>query len=265
MKTITEFSGFQVAAALKSSTELSTSGKTPEEISQAMAESYKLEGDKLKLFTDALDFAKGRPESLKRIVVLALAEGEKAPDKAYEKDGKVFLMEYFYVPSSRPKGRGRDRDERDGKGRGGKRGKGGKRGERGAGRRDERAARPRGERGVGPSFGASGLPAPGPGTVAPGAGVAPRTGRERPSRGPRSAEGGPGGRPGRPPREPRPPRAPRPPMTREKQDVSVEKLADGSYKIQFKPLAQSQQPAAAPATAAQASATPESGTPQSAQ
>lgn len=130
MKTITEFSGFQLSAALKTSKELTTAGKTAEETSQALAEAYKLEGDKLKHFTAALEVAKTRSDHLKRVIAFSIAEGEKAPAGSVEKEGTHYISEFFYVPETKKPHGGRDGKKFGGKGgRGGKgKGKGGGRG-----------------------------------------------------------------------------------------------------------------------------------------
>jgi hypothetical protein len=146
MKTITEFSGFQLSAALKKFAELSTSGKTAEECAQEMGSLYKLEGDKLKYFLAALDVAKAKPNHLKRVLVFSLNEGEKAPAGAIEKEGTHYASEFFYVPEPK-KNQKREGKHFGGKGRGGKgRGKG--RGGKGGGDRDrnERGRAPRGPR-----------------------------------------------------------------------------------------------------------------------
>lgn len=85
MKTITEFSGFQLGEALKN-------------VEQFLAQA-KYEGDKLKFFNHALEMAKERPQNLKRILVLSFQEGEKKPEKAVEKEGHFYLPEFFFVPT----------------------------------------------------------------------------------------------------------------------------------------------------------------------
>lgn len=130
-------------------TELTASGKTAEETSQALAETYKLEGDKLKHFTAALDLAKAKANNLKRVLVFSLAEGEKAPAGAVEKEGSYYATEFFYVPEKKkphgPKGKGFGGKGGKGKGRGGRgrgpRDKDGKSGGGGAGAGRERFAK----------------------------------------------------------------------------------------------------------------------------
>lgn len=128
MKTLTEFNGFTLNNALKQKKELTTAGKTPEELSQALAEGFKLEGDKLTLFLAALELAEKKAEGLKRILVLKLDEKDKAPAGAIASGEHHLVAEFFYVPQ--PK-----------KDRGNFRGKGGKGGKHGKGRGDKRGGR----------------------------------------------------------------------------------------------------------------------------
>jgi hypothetical protein len=156
MKTMTEFNGFQIKGALAKQAELAAAGKTPEEIPAAMGEAYKLEGDKLKFFMNALAHAQAQkhPETIKRVLVMSLAEGEKAPHGAAQVEEHYYLAETYPQPASKQKAHGRgDRDERGrGKGRRGK-GRGGRGGERGGrggerGERGGRGPRPQGEKGA---------------------------------------------------------------------------------------------------------------------
>lgn len=92
MKLITEFSVFNLNKALALKSNLSAEGKSPEEIQENLATTYKLEGDKLKFFVNALDVASQNQTSLKRVFVATLTEGETQPAKA------VQIEEHFYVP-----------------------------------------------------------------------------------------------------------------------------------------------------------------------
>lgn len=120
-KTITEFDGFKLNLARTFQNELKNSGKTEEEVAQAMAAQYKLEGDKLKIFLDAIAVSESKFQHLKRIVVYQPEEGKTNPPGSMDKDGKAYLAEYFFVPQAkkeRPsfkKGRGK-RFSKKGKG-----------------------------------------------------------------------------------------------------------------------------------------------------
>ncbi|MEQ1665261.1 MAG: hypothetical protein ABL927_07800 [Bdellovibrionales bacterium] len=92
MKSVTEFPTHKLLMGLKAKTALTTEGKTPEEVQQNIAETFKLEGDKLKYFINAVDVASQNLEKLSRVIVVALNEGESIPTKATK------LEEHYYVP-----------------------------------------------------------------------------------------------------------------------------------------------------------------------
>jgi hypothetical protein len=186
MKTITEFFGKSLKTieeklptitkeATATATEtLKAEGKSEEEMTAALPEAIKaavaaklletdkLEGDKLAMCLAAIEVAKSARGSLKRVLVMTAAEGEKAPAGAKEVDGKYYLAEVFpeagrpAAPDARDDrfggkgkrdgkggrgGKGGGRDGKPGGGRDGGRG-GADRGERSAGGRPERAERP---------------------------------------------------------------------------------------------------------------------------
>lgn len=136
----------------------------------AVGEALKMEGDKLKHFMAALNLVRAKPHGVKRVVVMTIAETEKAPSGS-KKDGEHFyLAEYYPQPAGQqPRGKGRgDRDDKRGGGRDGKRkGRGG--GGRG-GDRDRGGDRPRGPRPEGAPFQASGGPGREGGTTEGGGG-----------------------------------------------------------------------------------------------
>jgi hypothetical protein len=133
MRSVTEFANFTLNQALKAKTALTAEGKTPEEVQTALAETFKLEGDKLKYFIHALDIAGANPDGLKRIRVVALAEGEAAPAKSTQIEEMTYLPE-FHVTARPPEAAEEGGQGRRGRGRGGRdRGRGGP-------RRDQREA-----------------------------------------------------------------------------------------------------------------------------
>lgn len=221
MRTITEFFGMSLKSALekipalneeatKSAEEaMKAEGKTEEEIKAGLStaaksalnlkisETFKLEGEKLAMFTSALDVFKGARGTVKRIIVMAkMKEDEVAPSGLKEIDGKFYMVENFPEPA-----RAAPREERGGKfgdkrggGKGGRgkgdRGKGGERGN-GAGSSDRGERRPN----LAPRPDAPKIGGPRPDAGAPGF---------------TSVVGSP--RPPKAPRPPRAPRAPRPPV-----------------------------------------------------
>jgi len=92
MKSITEFANFTLANGLKAKAALTEGGKTAEEITQSIGETFKYAGDKLKHFINAIGVAEQNPEKLKRVLVVTLAEGEAAPVKA------LLVEETHYIP-----------------------------------------------------------------------------------------------------------------------------------------------------------------------
>lgn len=124
MKTLTEFNGFQLSQAIKTLSEHTASGKTPEEAQQLLLESLKLEGDRAKWFGHALELQKKKTNPLKRVVVMSLGEGEKLPENLQKFEEHYFMVETFPEP---PKPQNEKRPF-DGKFKGKKKGKRGGRG-----------------------------------------------------------------------------------------------------------------------------------------
>lgn len=168
MKTITEFNGFSLSNALKKQQELTAAGKTPEELGAAMGEELKMEGDKLKHLLASLDAVKSKTDGVKRVLVMTLAENEKAPAGALKVEETYYVVEHF--PSAQ-KAKPAHADDRGGRGgKGGKGGKGGRGGRDGGGR---------GERSFGGGEGRGRGPGAGPGAPGEGGG----------GRGPRAPRG----------------------------------------------------------------------------
>ncbi len=124
MKSITEFPAFTLRAAITTKAQLTSEGKTAEEIQTALGTTYKLEGDRLKHFINAIDVASANADGLKRVLVMSLAEGENPPAKATKVEEAYYVPDIFMVmqPKAPPQKGGRG-------GRGGRGGKGGGRGE----------------------------------------------------------------------------------------------------------------------------------------
>ena len=132
MKTLTEFVAVTLKTAAKTRAELTSSGKTIEELPAAMGEALKLEGDKLTFIMNALEAVGNKTEDLKRVIVSGLLEGEKAPSGVKQIGDHFYAIEYYpsLTPKRAPQGGRDDRDSRGGK-RGDKRGGGGdKRGDK---------------------------------------------------------------------------------------------------------------------------------------
>ena len=92
MKSVTEFPTHKLVKGINAKTALTAEGKTAEEIQTSLGETFKLEGDKLKFFSNACDVASQNMEKLARILVVSLNDGENAPPKA------VKIEEHHYIP-----------------------------------------------------------------------------------------------------------------------------------------------------------------------
>ena len=121
MKAVTEFASFTLNAALKAKAALAAEGKSPEEIQAALGTTYKYEGEKLTYFLTALEVAAANSENLKRVLVVRLSDGEKAPAKATQTEDIAIFPEALV--QARP-----EKPKDDGK-RGGKGGRGGGKGD----------------------------------------------------------------------------------------------------------------------------------------
>jgi hypothetical protein len=95
MKAVTEFAVFTLNQALKTKAALTAEGKSPEEIQASLGTTFKLEGDKLNYFINAIEVAGQNTDSLKRVVVMSLNEGESAPSKATKVDELYYSPEFF--------------------------------------------------------------------------------------------------------------------------------------------------------------------------
>jgi hypothetical protein len=154
MKTLTEFAVVTLKNAAKTKQELTTAGKTAEELPAAMGEALKVEGDKLNYLMNAIEVVSDKLEDLKRVVVFTLGENEKAPHGAVQKGEQHYSTEY-YPPLHPPKSKGPQGGDKGRGGKGGRDGKKGKRGRGGRGRPGEGRGPGRGE-GRGPGRGEGG-------------------------------------------------------------------------------------------------------------
>jgi hypothetical protein len=95
MKTLTEFFGMNLKQAAQTRKALIDSGKTPDELTAALGETLKLEGDRLNHLVQALEAVGNQLQDLKRVVVFRIQEGEKAPQKGVQKGEYYYLVEYY--------------------------------------------------------------------------------------------------------------------------------------------------------------------------
>lgn len=97
MKAVTEFSSHTLTKGLAAQTALVAEGKSVEEIQQNLGETFKFENEKLKYFMAAVDVASKNTQNLRRVLVLALNEGEVAPAKSIKVEEHYYLPEFLLL------------------------------------------------------------------------------------------------------------------------------------------------------------------------
>lgn len=122
MKPVTEFATFKLAQGNDVKKALLAEGKSPEEVQQALGEKFKYEGDKLKYFFNAIEVASTDLDKLYRVVVVSLAEGEAAPEKATKVEDHHYILEY--QATVKPPAKGAVAPAKGGAGKGGGKDKG---------------------------------------------------------------------------------------------------------------------------------------------
>ena len=95
MKSVTEFANYTLNQAVVKKNALVAEGKSGDEISQSLGQDFKLEGDKLKYFINAVEVASQNTDKLKRVLVVKLNEGEAAPNKATQFEDLHYVPEFF--------------------------------------------------------------------------------------------------------------------------------------------------------------------------
>lgn len=119
MRSITEFPSFKLTQGLQAKTALSAEGKTNEEIQASIGTTFKMEGDKLKHFMNAMEVAQQNAENLSRVLVVALTEGEKAPPKALQVEETHYIPD-FVSTAKPPSQAAKKSDSKSGDGKKGK-------------------------------------------------------------------------------------------------------------------------------------------------
>ncbi len=101
MKSITEFQPMTLQKVLNAKIALVAEGKTAEEISTAIGETFKYEGDKIKYALAAADLFAGK-ESVRRILVASFAEGETAAPNYQQIEDVYYSVEIFNAKVAAP-------------------------------------------------------------------------------------------------------------------------------------------------------------------
>lgn len=119
MKSITEFQPAVLQKVLTAKNTLTAEGKSPEEISAAIGETFKYEGDKIKYALAAAELAKDKT-SIRRVLVATFAEGEKPAPNYEQVEDTYYMVELFnakpYTPPEKSDSRGGPRRGGDRKG-----------------------------------------------------------------------------------------------------------------------------------------------------
>lgn len=119
MRSVTEFPNIVLQKGLQARTALTSEGKSPEEVQASIGETFKMEGDKLKHFINAIEVASQNSEKIKRVLVVSYTDGENVPAKAVKVEEHHYLPEYLHEgPASAPEFRPKLNKSGGGKGRG---------------------------------------------------------------------------------------------------------------------------------------------------
>ncbi len=94
MKSITEFQPTTLQKVLAAKNTLTAEGKTAEEISAAIGETFKYEGDKIKYALAAAELAKDQT-SIRRVLVATFGEGEKPAPQYQQVEDTYYKVETF--------------------------------------------------------------------------------------------------------------------------------------------------------------------------
>lgn len=122
MKSITEFQPTTLTKILAAKTALTAEGKSAEEISAAIGETFKYEGDKIKYALAAAELAKDQ-KSIRRVLVASFAEGETPAPQYQQVEDTYYKVESFNAAPAAPVEKVDPRNARRGGGPG--KGKGG--------------------------------------------------------------------------------------------------------------------------------------------
>ena len=94
MKSITEFQPTTLQKILAAKASLTAEGKSAEEISAAIGETFKYEGDKIKYALAAAELAKDQT-SIRRVLVATFGEGEKPAPMYQQVEDTYYKVETF--------------------------------------------------------------------------------------------------------------------------------------------------------------------------
>jgi hypothetical protein len=103
MKAMSEFPVHVLTKGLAVKAALTAEGKTEEEVSTTLGETFKFKDNRLKYFMTALSVAETNLEKLYRVRVFTFSEGEKIPEKAMQVEELHYVPEFFNpTPGAKP-------------------------------------------------------------------------------------------------------------------------------------------------------------------
>ncbi|MBY0314305.1 MAG: hypothetical protein K2Q26_02210 [Bdellovibrionales bacterium] len=95
MRAMGEFPGHILLKGIEAKKALMAEGKTEEEISTSIGETFKYADAKLKNFITAVGLAEPKTENLYRVRIFSFNEGEQVPENATKIEELHFITEYF--------------------------------------------------------------------------------------------------------------------------------------------------------------------------
>lgn len=95
MRAMGEFPAHILTKGIEARKALLAEGKTEEEVSTSISETFKYTEGKLKNFITAVSLVEPKTEKLYRVRIFAFNEGEKIPDNAVKVEELHFIAEYF--------------------------------------------------------------------------------------------------------------------------------------------------------------------------
>ncbi len=95
MKAMGEFPAHILTKGIEARKALMAEGKTEEEVSTSISETFKYTEGKLKNFITAVSIVEPKTEKLYRVRIFSFNEGEKIPENAVKVEELHFVPEYF--------------------------------------------------------------------------------------------------------------------------------------------------------------------------
>lgn len=103
MKAMSEFPVHILTKGVAAKAALVAEGKSEEEISTSLGETFKFKDNRLKYFIAALGIAETQLEKLYRIRIFSFEEGETIPEKAVQIEELYYSPEFFNpTPGAKP-------------------------------------------------------------------------------------------------------------------------------------------------------------------